>query len=67
MLILVSFFLYLQHCELVSLQRYTKSLSSLQRASLVKKSRQRPPERMASLTNVGLIFSIIHETLNFSV
>ncbi|KAH0860283.1 hypothetical protein HID58_088544 [Brassica napus] len=41
----------IEHCELVSLQRYTKSLSSLQRASLVEKSRQRPPERMASLTN----------------
>ncbi|CAN7033672.1 unnamed protein product [Brassica oleracea var. botrytis] len=41
----------IEHCELVSLQRYTKSLSSLQRASLVEKSWQRPPERMASLTN----------------
>ncbi|CAH8383280.1 unnamed protein product [Eruca vesicaria subsp. sativa] len=38
-------------CELVSLQRYTKTLSNLQRASLVEKSRQRPAERMASLTN----------------
>ena len=51
----------------MSLQRYTKSLSSFQKASLVENSRQSPPERMASLTNVGLIFSIIHETLNFSV
>ncbi|KAJ0266519.1 Protein argonaute 9 [Hirschfeldia incana] len=41
----------IEHCELVSLQRYTKSLNSLQRAALVEKSRQRPPERMASLTN----------------
>ncbi|XP_048599034.1 protein argonaute 9-like [Brassica napus] len=44
-------FIPIEHCELVSLQRYTKSLNSLQRASLVEKSRQRPPERMASLTN----------------
>ncbi|KAJ0238727.1 Protein argonaute 9 [Hirschfeldia incana] len=40
----------IEHCELVSLQRYTKSLSNLQRASLVEKSRQKPPERMNSLT-----------------
>lgn len=56
--------LYIQHCELVSLQRYTKSLSSFQKASLVENSRQRPHERMASLANVGLLLSIIHETLN---
>ncbi|GFP87837.1 protein argonaute 4a [Phtheirospermum japonicum] len=36
-------------CSLVSLQRYTKALSSLQRASLVEKSRQKPPERMNAL------------------
>ncbi|CAH2072228.1 unnamed protein product [Thlaspi arvense] len=41
----------IEHCVLVSLQRYTKSLTNLQRASLVEKSRQKPPERMASLTN----------------
>ncbi|KAF8113373.1 hypothetical protein N665_0050s0031 [Sinapis alba] len=41
----------IEHCELVSLQRYTKSLSSLQKATLVENSRQSPPERMASLTN----------------
>ncbi|KAL0887396.1 hypothetical protein Bca101_011379 [Brassica carinata] len=41
----------IEHCELVSLQRYTKSLSRFQKATLVEKSRQRPPERMASLTN----------------
>ncbi|KAL6515147.1 Protein argonaute-4 [Orobanche hederae] len=38
-------------CELVSLQRYTKSLTNLQRASLVEKSRQKPLERMKTLTN----------------
>ncbi|KAH6767821.1 Argonaute family protein, partial [Perilla frutescens var. hirtella] len=36
-------------CSLVPLQRYTKSLSDLQRASLVEKSRQRPHERMCTL------------------
>ncbi|GER34610.1 argonaute family protein [Striga asiatica] len=36
-------------CTLVSLQRYTKSLSNLQRASLVEKSRQKPQERMNAL------------------
>ncbi|XP_024986290.1 protein argonaute 4A-like [Cynara cardunculus var. scolymus] len=40
----------LEFCELVSLQRYTKSLSNLQRASLVEKSRQKPQERMRALT-----------------
>lgn len=38
-------------CNLVSLQRYTKSLTVLQRASLVEKSRQKPQERMSSLSN----------------
>ncbi|KAL8542091.1 hypothetical protein ACS0TY_003087 [Phlomoides rotata] len=36
-------------CTLVSLQRYTKALSNLQRASLVEKSRQKPQERINSL------------------
>ncbi|KAI3747368.1 hypothetical protein L6452_09822 [Arctium lappa] len=40
----------LELCELLSLQRYTKSLSNLQRASLVEKSRQKPQERMKALT-----------------
>ncbi|CAL9004903.1 unnamed protein product [Prunus brigantina] len=39
----------LELCNLVSLQRYTKALSSLQRASLVEKSRQKPQERMSVL------------------
>ncbi|KAL0460899.1 UNVERIFIED_CONTAM: protein argonaute 4 [Sesamum latifolium] len=38
-------------CSLVSLQRYTKALSSFQRASLVEKSRQKPQERMSVLSN----------------
>ncbi|GJR72715.1 argonaute 4A-like protein [Tanacetum coccineum] len=39
----------LEFCELISLQRYTKSLSNLQRASLVEKSRQKPHDRMKTL------------------
>ncbi|KAL8193873.1 hypothetical protein R6Q57_026115 [Mikania cordata] len=38
-------------CELLPLQRYTKALSNLQRASLVEKSRQKPQDRMKSLTS----------------
>ncbi|XVF46380.1 hypothetical protein PTKIN_Ptkin03bG0022300 [Pterospermum kingtungense] len=38
-------------CSLVSLQRYTKALSTFQRASLVEKSRQKPQERMNVLSN----------------
>ncbi|BAT97848.1 hypothetical protein VIGAN_09141700 [Vigna angularis var. angularis] len=38
-------------CPLVSLQRYTKALTTLQRSSLVEKSRQKPLERMRVLTN----------------
>lgn len=38
-------------CDLVSLQRYTKALSSLQRSSLVEKSRQKPQERMRVLSD----------------
>ncbi|KAI9075853.1 hypothetical protein K1719_042220 [Acacia pycnantha] len=38
-------------CTLVSLQRYTKALTSMQRASLVEVSRQKPRDRMTSLSN----------------
>ncbi|KAF7154526.1 hypothetical protein RHSIM_Rhsim01G0196300 [Rhododendron simsii] len=41
----------LELCSLVSLQRYTKSLSTFQRSSLVEKSRQKPQERMRVLTD----------------
>ncbi|KAE8037699.1 hypothetical protein FH972_010266 [Carpinus fangiana] len=44
-------YLPLELCSLVSLQRYTKSLSTLQRASLVEKSRQKPNERMKVLSD----------------
>ncbi|KAI3989961.1 hypothetical protein MKX01_003664 [Papaver californicum] len=37
-------------CTLISLQHYTKALSIHQRSSLVEKSRQKPQERMAALT-----------------
>ncbi|KAF5744968.1 hypothetical protein HS088_TW07G00549 [Tripterygium wilfordii] len=42
----------LELCELLPLQRYTKALTNLQRASLVEKSRQKPQERMTALSNV---------------
>ncbi|XP_076942798.1 protein argonaute 4-like [Bidens hawaiensis] len=42
-------FLPIEFCTLVSLQRYTKALNTLQRASLVEKSRQKPQERMRVL------------------
>ncbi|GKC47471.1 argonaute 16-like protein [Tanacetum coccineum] len=41
-------------CSLVSLQRYTKALSTLQRASLLEKSRQKPQEKMRAITDVML-------------
>ncbi|PKA57956.1 Protein argonaute 4B [Apostasia shenzhenica] len=44
-------FFPLELCSLVSLQRYTKALTVNQRASLVEKSRQKPQERMSSLSN----------------
>lgn len=44
-------FLPLELCNLVSLQRYKKALSSVQRASLVEQSRQKPPERIRVITD----------------
>lgn len=41
----------LELCSLVSLQRYTKALTTFQRASLVEKSRQKPQERMSVLSD----------------
>ncbi|KAK8504166.1 hypothetical protein V6N11_081441 [Hibiscus sabdariffa] len=43
-------YLPLELCSLVSLQRYTKALSSNQRATLVERSRQKPRERIQTLT-----------------
>ncbi|KAK9133191.1 hypothetical protein Scep_012719 [Stephania cephalantha] len=39
-------YLPLELCSLVSLQRYKKALSTMQRSSLVEKSRQKPRERI---------------------
>ncbi|CAN1161341.1 Protein argonaute 16 [Linum perenne] len=44
-------YLPLELCSLISLQRYTKALSTMQRASLVEKSRQKPQDRMRTLTD----------------
>ncbi|XP_031382181.1 protein argonaute 16 isoform X2 [Punica granatum] len=44
-------YLPMELCSLVPLQRYKKALSALQRASLVEKSRQKPPERMRILSD----------------
>ncbi|CAN4103690.1 unnamed protein product [Withania somnifera] len=44
-------YLPLELCYLVSLQRYTRALSSIQRASLVEKSRQKPRERIKVITD----------------
>ncbi|KAJ6829192.1 protein argonaute 16-like [Iris pallida] len=44
-------YLPVELCCLLPLQRYTKALSSLQRASLVEKSRQKPQERIRVVTD----------------
>ncbi|KAF8410786.1 hypothetical protein HHK36_003323 [Tetracentron sinense] len=44
-------YLPLELCSLVSLQRYTKALSTMQRSSLVEKSRQKPQERIRIVTD----------------
>ncbi|PIA35479.1 hypothetical protein AQUCO_03500087v1 [Aquilegia coerulea] len=44
-------YLPLELCSLISLQRYTKALSSMQRASLVEKSRQKPQDRIRTVTD----------------
>lgn len=54
-------FNFLQLCSLVSLQRYTKALTTLQRAQLVEKSRQKPQDRMKTLTNV--IKNLLNQTI----
>ncbi|CAI0460289.1 unnamed protein product [Linum tenue] len=61
-------FLPLELCSLISLQRYTKSLSSMQRASLVEKSRQKPQERIRTVTDLLLKATSIKRwaVVNFS-
>ncbi|KAK9284381.1 hypothetical protein L1049_023552 [Liquidambar formosana] len=44
-------YLPLELCSLISLQRYTKALSTMQRSSLVEKSRQKPMERIRIVTD----------------
>ncbi|CAD5168573.1 unnamed protein product, partial [Musa acuminata subsp. malaccensis] len=44
-------YLPIELCNLVSLQQYTKALSSQQRVSLVEKSRQKPLERIRVVTD----------------
>ncbi|PIA32516.1 hypothetical protein AQUCO_04400010v1 [Aquilegia coerulea] len=44
-------YLPLELCFIVSLRQYTKALSSMQRASLVEKSRQKPEDRIRSVTD----------------
>ncbi|CAN0900264.1 Protein argonaute 16 [Linum grandiflorum] len=44
-------YLPLELCSLIPLQRYTKALSSIQRASLVEKSRQKPLDRIRTVTD----------------
>ncbi|XP_078168085.1 protein argonaute 16-like [Carex rostrata] len=43
-------YLPLELCDLISLQRYTKALSSQQRANLVESSRQKPKDRTKTIT-----------------
>ena len=59
MVSIASLYFFFQLCSLVSLQRYTKALSTLQRASLVEKSRQKPQERMKVLSEVGVFAEIV--------
>ncbi|CAH2070229.1 unnamed protein product [Thlaspi arvense] len=40
----------MEHCHLVSLQRYTKALNSFQKTKLVRESIQKPQEKMNVLT-----------------
>ncbi|XP_007049194.2 PREDICTED: protein argonaute 16 [Theobroma cacao] len=44
-------YLPLELCSLVSLQRYTKALSLNQRSTLVERSRQKPQDRIRTLTD----------------
>ncbi|KAK9050517.1 hypothetical protein SSX86_030513 [Deinandra increscens subsp. villosa] len=55
----------LELCELISLQRYTKALSNLQRASLVEKSRQKPQDRMQSLMGAKLKCCVSFGTVRY--
>ncbi|XP_047325590.1 protein argonaute 4A [Impatiens glandulifera] len=56
-------FIPIELCTLVSLQRYTKALSTFQRSSLVEKSRQKPQERMRVLGDAMKINRYEHEPM----
>lgn len=60
-------FFPIELCSLVSLQRYTKAISTLQRSSLVEKSRQKPQERASFLSNasVSTIYGIWSDYVNY--
>ncbi|KAL2454601.1 Protein argonaute 9 [Abeliophyllum distichum] len=45
-------------CSLVSLQRYTGTLSNIQKASLAEKSRLKPPEQMRAVTDAIAITTL---------
>lgn len=53
----------LELCSLVSLQRYTKALSTMQRSSLVEKSRQKPQERIRVVTDAVKNYSYDQDPL----
>jgi hypothetical protein len=59
------YFHHFQLCNLVPLQRYTKALSTLQRSSLVEKSRQKPQERMNVLSDVSVYSFILVAHVSF--
>ncbi|XP_020595425.1 protein argonaute 16-like isoform X2 [Phalaenopsis equestris] len=44
-------YLPIELCNLISLQRYTRAISSQLRAALVEKSRQKPQEQIKAVTN----------------
>ncbi|KAI4305738.1 hypothetical protein L6164_029086 [Bauhinia variegata] len=56
-------YLPLELCSLISLQRYTKALSPLQRASLVEKSRQKPLDRIKTLKNAMGTYRYDHDPI----
>ncbi|WOH13627.1 hypothetical protein DCAR_0833143 [Daucus carota subsp. sativus] len=53
----------LELCSLVSLQHYPKALTTLQPGSLVEKSKQKPQDRMTTLTNGPQINNYADEPL----
>ncbi|GMP29304.1 hypothetical protein CsSME_00004468 [Camellia sinensis var. sinensis] len=52
-------YLLLEFCALVSLQHYTKALSSIRRASLVEKSRKKPQELIRVVTDTRNVTGLV--------